>query len=171
MLWGGIVLSERVTGLPELKWRRKLSPPPSASATWLSGARVNRAHPIGRTSHPLLASDSDPGLLSGWAGLAANQEQGRRGTGLLESHARTSGCTCGIHRGAVTAAQGLGRRKRISLFLSRTNAESIPSIVLSADPSLKTKGIRVYRYFLPNLMARCRPVCGHRALNRGVCLF
>jgi len=78
--------SEMVTGLPELKWRRKLSRPPSASVTWLSGPRISSAHPIGRMTHPLLASVSDPALLSGWAGLAGNQEHGRRGTGVLESN-------------------------------------------------------------------------------------
>jgi len=75
-----------VTGLPELKWRRKLSRAPSASVTWLSGAEITWAHPIGRMTHPLLASVSDPGLLSGRAGLADNQEHERRGTGLLEWH-------------------------------------------------------------------------------------
>jgi len=84
---------------------------------------------------------------------------------------RTSCCTCGIHRGAVTAAQGLGWRKRVSPLLSLKNAKSIPSIVLSGDPSVKPKDIHVYRYFLTNLMATCRAVCGQGALNRGVCLF
>ena len=60
--------------------------PPSACVTWLSGARIDRAHPIGRMTHPLLASVSDLSLPSGWAGLAGNQEHGRRGTGLLETH-------------------------------------------------------------------------------------
>jgi len=41
-----------VTGLPELKWRRKLSPPLSASVTWLSGAGISWAHPIGRIDPP-----------------------------------------------------------------------------------------------------------------------
>jgi len=59
----------------------------------------------------------------------------------------------------------------VSPLLSLTNAKSIPSIVLSGDPRVKTKDIHLYRYFLPNLLATCRPVCGRRALNRRVCLF
>jgi len=56
--------------------------PPSASVTWLSGASISLVHPIGRMRRPLLASVSDPGLLSWWAGLAGNQDHGRRGTGV-----------------------------------------------------------------------------------------